>query len=312
MKRSLLLPSIVILYLFTAGCSVRTFAINKIGDSIASSGTTFASDDDLQLIRDAVPFSLKLMESLLAETPRHRGLLLAASRAFTQYAYAFVQQDADEMEERDLAAANLLHDRARRLYLRARGYALRGLEVKYPDFEKALRQNPIAAAAKVRSAAEVPLLYWTAASWGAAIAISKDDPDLIADQPVVEALIDRALLLDEKFESGAIHGFLISYEPVRQGAKEDPASRSQKHFERELELTEGKLISPLVSFAETISISKQDRAQFELLLKRALDIDPGIKPEWKLENLVMQRRARWLLSRMNQLFVEEDDRVERN
>ena len=311
MKRSLFLPVLAVM-LAASGCSVRTFAVKKISDAIASSGTTFSSDEDVQLVRDAVPFSLKLMESLLAETPRHRELLLAASRAFTQYAYAFVQQDADEMEERDLAAANLLHDRARRLYLRARGYGLRGLEVKYPGFEKAVRQNPRAAMDKFKSAADVPLLYWTAASWGAAIAISKDDPDLIADQPVVEALIDGALLLDEKFESGAIHGFLISYEPVRQGAKEDPAARSQKHFERELELTEGKLISPLVSFAETISITKQDRAQFELLLKRALNTDPGIKPEWKLENLVMQRRARWLLSRMDQLFVEDDAHAERN
>ena len=312
MKKTPFFSTALAVLLLSAGCSVRAFAVKKIGDAIASSGTTFSSDEDVQLVRDAVPFSLKLMESLLAETPRHRELLLATSRAFTQYAYAFVQQDADEMEERDLAAANLLHDRARRLYLRARGYGLRGLEVKYPGFEKLLRRDPKAAVAKFRSAADVPLIYWTAASWAAAIAISKDDPDLIADQPVVEALIDRALLLDEKFESGAIHGFLITYEPVRQGAKEDPASSSQKHFERELELTEGKLISPLVSFAETISISKQDRAQFELLLKRALDMDPGIKPEWKLENLVMQRRARWLLSRMDQLFVEEDAHAERN
>jgi len=42
---------------------------------------------------------------LLAETPRHGGLLLAASRGFTQYAYAFIQEDADEMESRDLVAA---------------------------------------------------------------------------------------------------------------------------------------------------------------------------------------------------------------
>src|SRR5438105_10876669 len=118
--------SALVLACASGGCSVRRFAVKKIGDAIATSGTTFASDDDPQLVRDAVPFSLKLMESLLAETPQHRGLLLAASRGFTQYAYAFIQEDADEMEERNLAASNLLRARARRLYLRARDYGLRG------------------------------------------------------------------------------------------------------------------------------------------------------------------------------------------
>src|SRR5262245_7656324 len=40
----------------------------RIGDAIANSESTFSSDDDPQLVRDAVPFSLKLIESLLSET----------------------------------------------------------------------------------------------------------------------------------------------------------------------------------------------------------------------------------------------------
>ena len=28
------------------------------------------------------------------------------------------------------------------------------------------------------------------------------------------------------------------------------------------------------------------------------------RPEWRLENLLMQRRARWLLARVDELFVE--------
>ena len=62
---------------------------------------------------------------------------------------------------------------------------------------------------------DVALLYWTAASWGAAISVSKDDPALVSDQLVVEALIDRALELDETFDRGGIHSLLISYEMVR-------------------------------------------------------------------------------------------------
>ena len=203
---------------FQRGLLVRRYAINKLGDALADTGTTFTSDDDPELIRGALPFSLKLIESLLAESPRHQGLLLAAASGFTQYSYAFVQQEADEMEPRDLGEAERLRKRARRLYLRARNYGVRGLEVRHRDFGSSLRQNPKGAVEQA-SLSDVPLLYWTAASWGAAIAISKDDPELIADLPAVEALIDRALQLDEDYDSGAIHGFLITYEPSRPERK---------------------------------------------------------------------------------------------
>lgn len=147
------------------GCSVRRMAVNRVGDALAAGGTAFRSDDDPELIRAAAPFSLKLMESLLEEAPRHEGLLLAAASGFTQYGFAFVQQEADELEDRDLDAAVAMRERARRLYVRARGYALRGLEARHPGFGEALRRRPREAAG-MAEARDVPLLYWAAASWG--------------------------------------------------------------------------------------------------------------------------------------------------
>lgn len=95
------------------GCSVKKIAVNKLGDALAgSSGTTFSSDNDPELIAAAAPFSLKLMESLLAESPQHRGLLLATSSGFTQYAYLAVQEPADELEAHDIAGATTLRNRA--------------------------------------------------------------------------------------------------------------------------------------------------------------------------------------------------------
>jgi predicted anti-sigma-YlaC factor YlaD len=285
-----------------SGCSIKRVAVNKVGSALAGSGTTFASDDDPELVKAAVPFSLKLMEGLLNQSPRHEGLLLATASGFTEYAYAFVQQDADELEDKDLAAAEEMRGRARRLFLRARNYGLRGLEVRHKGFEKALRADPKQAvrAARVK---DVPLLYWTAVSWAGAISLSKDNPDLIAEMPVVEAMMDRALELNEAFDDGAIHGFLITYEMSRPGGTGDPAARSRQHFERALALSKGMQAGPIVSFAESVCVQKQDLKQFESLLHQALAINPDAKPEWRLVNLVMQRRAKWLLSRTDQLFL---------
>ena len=285
-----------------SGCSIKRMAVNKVGAALAGSGTTFASDDDPELVKAAVPFSLKLMEGLLNQSPRHEELLLATASGFTEYAYAFVQQDADELEDKDLAAAEEMRGRARRLFLRARNYGLRGLEVRHKGFEKALRADPKQAvrAAKLK---DVPLLYWTAVSWAGAISLSKDNPDLIAEMPAVEAMMDRALALDEAFDDGAIHSFLITYEMSRPGGTGDPAARSRQHFERALALSQGMQAGPMVSFAEAVCVQKQDLKQFEDLLHQALAINPDAKPEWRLVNLVMQRRANWLLSRAAQLFL---------
>ncbi len=293
----------VLAMLAAAGCSVKRFAVNRVGDALASSGTTFASDDDPELVQGAVPFGLKFMESLLAESPRHRGLLLAACSNFTQYAYAFVAEDADEIEDQDLDKALALRVRARKLYLRARDYGVRNLEVRYKDFGKAIRDNPKAAAAQTK-VSDVPALYWTAASWGLAISVSKDIPDLVADQPQVEALIDRALALDEHYDFGAIHSFLITYESSRLAGEGEFPARSRKHFERAVELSGGKMAGPFVALAETVSVHQQNRKEFQSLLEKALAIDVNAKPEWRLNNLVTQRRARWLLKRTDQLFVE--------
>ena len=228
-----------------SGCSIKKMAVNRVGDALASGGSTFTSDDDPDLVGRAIPFSLKLMESLLAESPRHKGLLLASASGFTQYAYVFVQLKADEAEPVDLSEATALRARARRLYLRARGYALRGLALEHPDIEQALRRDPAAAVAAMKKQ-DVPLMYWTAASWGAAISLSKDNPDLVADQPAVQALIDRALELDEAWNQGSIHSFLIGYESSRIGGEGDPAERARRHFDRAMELSKGELASPLV------------------------------------------------------------------
>jgi predicted anti-sigma-YlaC factor YlaD len=82
------------------------------------------------------------------------------------------------------------------------------------------------------------------------------------------------------------------------------ADRARKHFERAMQLSGGLRASPMVSLAETVAVREQDRKEFRSLLERALAVDPDARPEWRLANLVMQRRARWLLSREDLLFAE--------
>ena len=284
------------------GCAVRELAVNRFGDAIAQGGSAFSGDDDPELVRAAAPFSLKLIESLLAESAEHKGLLLAASRGFTQYAYAFLQQEAEEAEDQELAKSLALQDRARRLYSRARDYGLRGLALGKPGFAQELRKDPAKALAAT-SREDVALLYWTAASWGALIGLSKNDPDVLGELPQVEALMDRALELDEAFDRGAIHTFMIGYESVRQGIAGDAAERARRHFARAMELSGGSEAAPLLALAEAVCVPQQRRAEFESLLQQVLSIDTRRAADNRLATVLAQRRARWLLARVDHLFT---------
>jgi predicted anti-sigma-YlaC factor YlaD len=283
-----------------ASCSPRKYAVNQLGNALAGSGSTFSSDSDPELIRGAVPFGLKLVEGLLTETPRHEGLLLAANKGFTQYAYAFVLQDADELEDKDRAAAQAMRLRASKLFLRARDYGLRGLELKHPGFPQQLKANPKTAVESL-TAKEVPFAYWTSVSWAGALASSRD-MFMLPQIPQFEALIERALALDESYDQGAIHAFMITFEmnsPTRQGEK---ARRAKERFDRAVELSGGRQAGPYVAYAESVLVPAKDRAGFEAMLKKALDVDVNAQPDYRVFNLVLQRRARWLLSRADKLF----------
>ena len=295
MKR-LLLCSV----LLVSGCSVKRYAINQLGNALAGTGSTFATDEDPELVRAAVPFSLKLIESLLAENPRHEGLLLAAARGFTQYAYAFVQEDADELEDIDKVASTAMRARAAKLYLRARNYGLRGLEVKHPGFAERLKANPKDAVKELKKS-EVPMMYWTAISWGAALAASHDLM-MFPEIPRFEALIDRVIEVDEAYDEGTVHTFLITYEMARLNAKPNRFALAKEHFDRAMELGGGHQAGPLVAYAENVLVPQKNKTEFQTMLRQALRVDINKSPENRELNLAEQRRARWLLSRTEKLF----------
>jgi tetratricopeptide (TPR) repeat protein len=149
----------------------------------------------------------------------------------------------------------------------------------------------------------VPLLYFTGLSWFAAISISKADSELTADQGQAEALMRRALELDEGYDRGALHDFFISWEG-RGESVGGSFEKARAHLDRAQALAGNRRVSAYVNFAETVSVAKQDRKEFDALLRRALEVDPDAVPDMRLATLVYQKRARWLLGRSDELFVE--------
>ncbi len=295
----------ILLVLSLTGC-VRTLALNAAADTLAGTGGVFASDEDPELVREAIPFGLKTYESILADLPEHRGLLLATASGFTQYAYAFVQMDADFLDATDLPRSREMRARAQKLLLRARDYGLRGLEVGHPGFRAGLRKD-LAATLAATTRDDVPFLYWTGVAWAAALMSDKKNLDLVADLPTAGALVQRVLELDEAYDGGAAHEFLVSYEGSRPEAMGGSAKRARHHYERALAHSKGKRAGVYVALAESVSAREQNLPEFKRLLAAALEVDPEAAPGNRLLNTLMQRRARWLLTRLPDLFVDVEE-----
>lgn len=297
----------IALVLASSGCSLRTIALRNVADALSASGEVFARDDDPELIRESVPIVIKTMEDILEGVPTHKQLLLALARTLTQYGAAFVVDEADRLEEKDVRQARLVYARARRLFLRGRDYGARGLDRAVPGLERALRAGSRAETAlllkKVKKP-DVALLFWTGAAWASAVAAAKNDLALVGQLPLVELLMRRALELEEGFDEGALHEFFIAYASAQAGSADGGPRAAKSHLDRALVLSHNKRLSVLVTYAESVCVASQDKAEFERLLGRVLAFDPDSDPDHRLANILAQRRARWLLSRTSELFAD--------
>ncbi|MGH9383178.1 MAG: TRAP transporter TatT component family protein [Vicinamibacterales bacterium] len=297
-----LVPAVTCCVLATApACSLKTMAVKSVANTLSDTGDVFTRDDDPDLVRDASPFALKLYESLLESVPTHVPLLTSTCGAFTQNGYAFLESEADAVEPKDRDEAKLLRERALKHYLRGRRYCLRALDVRLGKGTSGrLLQDPAAAIAKAQKK-DVPLLYWSAASWGSAIALGIDQPELAVDFPSVRALADRALALDANWSKGAIHELMITLDSLPK-ALGGNAERAREHFKIAVAAQKGLSPGPYVALALGQSVANQNRSEFEQLLQTALAIDPEKDPSNRLVILLGQKRARVLLQRIGEKF----------
>ncbi len=304
MKNTLVFALTALATLCLPGCSIKHIAVNRLGNAFAGGGTAFTSDEDPELVKSALPAKPQADGEFAGREP-------SPSRP------ALWRPPAASLPT-PTPSSRRMPTNWKTATWRNRPNSASGLEsctcapaiTGFVGWKSLIRPSgpnsrltPKATVVQTATQRDVPLLYWTAASWGAAISVSKDNPDLVADQGIVEALIDRALVLNEKFDHGAIHLLpdRLRSEPQRSGRATLPI-RARKHFDRAMELSAGHQAGPLVSFAENVSLQKQNRKEFEDLLNQALAVDVNAQPENRLANLIMQRRARWLL-RKNQRII---------
>ncbi len=311
MKKSFFSVTCLVLFalIVCPACSIKKLAMNQVANALTGSGssTVFTGDNDPELVGDALPFAIKMYESLMVANPRHQGLRLQTGSLYIMYANAFLQTPATMLPEEEYQKQEFAYQRAKNLYLRGRDIILVCLENKYPGLGEALQKRNYEKALERTTRKDAPLLYWAGAGWLGAYAIDAFDMDLGVTLPAAAALIERVYRLDPDYAAGALHEFYILYYGSLPEYMGGNLKKAREHYDRALAISGGRSATPYLSLATSVTVKEQNLEEFKALLHKALAIDPEVVPENRLVNILNQRKARWLLDHADDYFLTDEE-----
>ncbi|MDR0303201.1 MAG: TRAP transporter TatT component family protein [Chitinispirillales bacterium] len=297
--RLFFLVAILSLFLLN-GCS--KIILNKVSNGLSGGGSSsfIMNDDDPEFIAEALPLALKVYEGIIEGNPKHAGIRAAAAMGFTSYAYAFIHYNADTSS--DEALRKHLYVRARNMYIRARDYGISALELKYPDFKKNLAKDIDGTLSKVK-AADIDLLYWSGMAWMGAFTCDKFNMKLALTVPQAKALLFRVAELNPDYGNGVIDEFLITFYGSMPPSMGGDTAKARVHFERAVELSDGKNYSPYINFVQAVSVAQQNEKEFDELLDIASKIRIDDVPNMKLLRILQLERVRYLIANKDEFII---------
>lgn len=246
-------------------------------------------NDDPAVVEAGSASYLLLLDALVRQEPDSPAFRQAAASLNSAYAGAFVKDP----------------QRAAALTTKALAYASEALCLQVEELCK-VRDMPVAELqlrlAELDDAEDdVPGLYTLGSTWAGWIQTHSDDFNAVADLPRVEAIMQRVVALDERYQSGAAHlylGVIATAIPPALGGRPE---KGRQHFEKAIALSEGHNLMAKVYFAKSYARGVFDREMHDTLLQEVKAADPRW-PGWTLSNTLAQQEADALLKSADEYF----------
>jgi hypothetical protein len=250
-----------------------------------------AKQPDPTLVRDGSPAYIMLVDGLIEAYPSNIELLTAGCQAYTVYASSFV-------EDSDPGKAAILYGKAKK-------YGFRALSLKQ-DFQQAASGplDDFVIFLRDYNKEYVPALFWTTSAWAKLISLNVDSLEALADMPMLEATMQRVIELDGGFYFGSPHLHMAVYLAARPAIIGGNIDKAKEHFNEAFALGADKLLSAKVLFARYYAVRLKDRALFRKTLQEVLDSPVDGVPELTLSNTLAKEKARELLERADDYFME--------
>lgn len=295
------------LLIFMSGCDLQRLTVNQTADVLYQGSVAIDRESDPEFAEDAIPASLKTLETFLVSAPDNAKLLEMLAKGYYSYAFGFIEADLEQArvwaaEEEEISK---MSTRAVGFYLRSRDY---GFDlVGSSDFEKhalAGDEAKVKALLQDMEKEHAAGLFWVGSGWASAINLSKDDSDLVGRLNIVELIMDRVLELDENYFDAGVHtffGVLYGSRPPMFGGDPD---RAKLHFEKAMAKfgTTNHMIPYL--YARFWAVQAQDGEFFNTLMRQVATNNPDATPDKRLNNTLARQRAQFWLDHREELIFE--------
>lgn len=287
MQRSArLLITVILSSLVLTGCSsMLASAKQKMASNLSNS---IINNDDLETVKTGAPAYLLLIDSFIeGNDSDDPALLEAAASLYSAYAGVFVEDNA----------------RARRLTQKALDYALRAscLRMKTSCGLKDTKFEQFSTIIQKFELDQAQTLYTLGSAWAGWIQSRSGDWNAAAEIARVSLIMQRVVALNEKIQSGQAHLYLGILETLLPPALGGKPEKGKVHFERAIELAEGKNLMAKVLYAKQYARLLFKQELHDRLLKEVLAAEPRI-PGFTLMNMLAQKQARELLESGKEYF----------
>jgi hypothetical protein len=288
-------------------CNINKIVADGTGDLLEEGAPALDAYWDYDIAGTGIASAIIQLETFHSVSPDNEKLAVNLAKAYVGYAQGWVEgQYETAFMAGEFDKADRLRQRARLLYLRARNLALHAMRVRDEGIDEAIKSVDQTALPKYLAENYVakedcPPIFWTGLAWGAAINMSLDQPDLIADLPIIKPFIERARELDDMYFNGAAYVALGTIEASFPPALGGDPERGKEWFERGLERTERKNNLLQVMYARIYAVNTRNQGLFFKLLNEVIEA-PDAGDAYRLANKVARMRAERYLAHAKELF----------
>lgn len=293
-----LMPALCALMLSNTGCITKMILNGQIAGTRQAS-TAIDTLHDYEVARVTAFNGVAQFEGMHYLAPDNTDALFMLAKGWTGATFGWTEDEAEQAEDDEgLEGPNYLHLKQRAIagYDRGLRYGIELLEHYYPGFEAAKKNDTTLRAylAQFTDPEEHALpLFWTGYAWISKTNMGKDDPVFVSELYVGVAMLERVIQLDEKVMYGSAHTVLGAYHARSAMAELD---ESKKHFEKAIEISQGKLLLAKVQYAAKYHCTKGNKDEYLKLLNEVMEAEDPF-PEQRLQNVIAKRRAQRYLGK---------------
>lgn len=258
--------------------SIISSATNKMAANLA---TAITNNDDLATVKAGAPAYLLMLDSFVEGDPENSKMQIAAAKLYSAYAGVFVKDE----------------QRAKRLTQKSLDFALNAnclvndsrcnlKKMKFKKFESTIEKF---------EKEDIEYLFTLGSSWAGWIQNRRGDWNAAADLARVTKIMSHTLKLDSTYEKGQVHlylGVLNTLLPPALGGKPEIG---KNHFEKAVEISQGKNLMAKVLFAEKYARLIFNQELHDDLLNQVIKAEPRLRG-FTLTNMLAQQQAKALLT----------------